>query len=65
MWTGARAAIGVVTECVDVNAAFGVGIIVTSDIPRDLGLGVFGVLFEVDGALHLGVSAEDSDWYTC
>ena len=65
VWASARAAVGVVTECVDVNAALGVGIIVAGDVPRDLGLGVFGVLLEVDDTLDLGVSTENGDWFPC
>ena len=60
MRTGAGAAVGVVTEGVDVHAALGVGI-VAGDVPGDgrgRGLGVLG---EGDGALDGGVTAENCD----
>ena len=58
--TGAGAAVGVVTEGVDVHAALGVGI-VAGDVPGDLGLGGLGGLLEGDGALDVGVTTDNSD----
>ena len=58
--TGAGAAVGVVTEGVDVHAALGVGI-VASDVPGDLGLGGLRGLLEGDGALDVGVTTDNSD----
>lgn len=58
--TGARAAVGVVTEGVDVHAALGVGI-VAGDVVCDGRLGAFGCLLEVDGSFDVGVSSEDGD----
>jgi hypothetical protein len=57
---GAGAAVGVVTESVDVHAALGVGV-VARDVPGDLGLGGLGGLLEGDGALDVGVTTDDSD----
>ena len=57
---GAGAAVGVVTEGVDVHAALGVGI-VAGDVPGDLGLGGLRGLLEGDGALDVGVTTDDSD----
>ena len=59
--TGAGAAVGVVTEGVDVHATLGVGV-VAGDVPGDLGLGALGSLVEGDGALDVGVTTDDSDW---
>jgi hypothetical protein len=58
---GAGAAVGVVTESVDVHAALGVGI-VARDVPGDLGVGGLGGLLKGDGALDVGVTTDDSDW---
>ena len=58
--TGAGAAVGVVTEGVDVHATLGVGV-VAGDVPGDLGLGGLGGLLEGDGALDVGVTTDDSD----
>ena len=58
--TGAGAAVGVVTEGVDVHAALSVGI-VAGDVPGDLGLGGLGGLLEGDGALDVGVTTDNSD----
>ena len=58
---GAGAAVGVVTEGVDVHAALGVGI-VAGDVPGDLGLGGLRGLLEGDGALDVGVTTDDSDY---
>lgn len=60
MRTGAGAAVGVVTESVDVHSALGVGI-VAGDVPGDLGVGGLGGLLEGDGALDVGVTTDDSD----
>lgn len=60
MRTGAGAAVGVVTESVDVHAALGVGI-VARDVPGDLSLSRLGGLLEGDGALDVGVATDDSD----
>lgn len=59
--TGAGAAVGVVTEGVDVHATLGVGV-VAADVPGDLGLGGLGGLVEGDGALDVGVTTDNSDW---
>lgn len=58
--TGAGAAVGVVTEGVDVHATLGVGV-VSGDVPGDLGLGGLGGLLEGDGALDVGVTTDNSD----
>jgi len=58
--TSARAAVGVVTEGVDVHATLGVGV-VAGDVPGDLGLGGLGGLLEGDGALDVGVTTDNSD----
>lgn len=59
--TGAGAAVGVVTEGVDVHATLGVGV-VAGDVPGDLGLGGLGGLLEGDGALDVGVTTDNSDY---
>ena len=61
MGTGRGAAVGVVTELVDMETALGVGI-VAGDVPGDGGGGVLVVLLEGDGARHLGVTTEDSNY---
>jgi hypothetical protein len=58
---GRGAAVGVVAEGVDVHAALGIGI-VAGDIPRYGGGGALVLLLEGDGALDVGVTAEDSDY---
>ena len=58
--TGAGAAVGVVTESVDVHATLSVGVI-AGDVPGDLGLGGLGGLLEGDGALDVGVTTDNSD----
>lgn len=55
------AAIGVVTEGVDVHATLGAGV-VAGDIPDDLGGGGLGLLLEGNLASDLGVTTEDSNW---
>lgn len=61
---GARAAIRVVSELVDVHAALGVGI-VAGDVPTDGCVGGFGGLLEGDGALDVGVTPENGDCNVC
>lgn len=61
MRTGRGAAVGVVTELVDVETTLGVGV-VAGDVPGDGGGGVLVVLLEGDGARHLGVTTEDSNY---
>lgn len=53
------ASVGVITEGVDVESSFGVGI-VTGDVPGDGGRGRLGLLLENDGAGDLGVTAENA-----
>lgn len=60
MGAGRGAAVGVVTEGVNVEATLGVGV-VASDIPGDLGGRRLSVLLEDDGAGDLGVTPEDSN----
>ena len=60
MRSGARAAVGVVTELVDVHAALGGGI-VARDVVGDGCWGGFGRLLEGDGSADFGVAAEDCD----
>lgn len=57
VWAGGGAAVGVVTELVDVHSALSVGI-VASDIPGDSGLGVLIGLLKGNGAGDLGITAE-------
>lgn len=59
--TGGGAAVGVVTELVDVHTTLGVGV-VAGDVPRDGGRGGFVGLLEGDSAGDLGVTTENSDW---
>lgn len=58
---GGSAAVGVVTEGVDVHATLGVGI-VAGDVPADGGLGTLRGLLKGDGAGDLGVSAKDGNY---
>ena len=60
MRASAGAAVGVVTEGVDVHAALGAGV-VARDVPGDGGGLAVGALLEGHGALDVGVSAEDGD----
>lgn len=53
------ASVGVITEGVDVESSFGVGI-VTSDVPGDGGGSRLGLLLEDDGAGDLGVTTENA-----
>ena len=57
MWASRGAAVGVVTELVDVHAALSVGI-VSGDVPGDGGLGVLVGLPKGNGAGDLGITAE-------
>jgi hypothetical protein len=61
--TGRGAAVGVVTEGVDVEAALGVGV-VAGEVPGDGGGSRLGRLLEHDRAGDLGVTTEDSDYRT-
>lgn len=60
MWAGARAAVGVVAELVDVHAAVGGGV-VAGDVIGDGRRGGFGRLLKGDGSADFGVTAEDCD----
>lgn len=60
MRTGGSAAVGVVTEGMDVESALGVGV-VAGDIPADGGGRRLRVLLEGNGTRDLGVSANDSN----
>lgn len=61
MGTSGGAAVGVVTELVDVEATLSVGV-VAGDVPGDAGRGTLVLLLEGDGARDLGVSADNSNW---
>lgn len=60
MRSGGGAAVGVVTEGVDVEASLGVGV-VASDVPGDLGRGGLVLLLEGNGTGDLGVTTDDSN----
>ena len=60
MRSRAGATVGVVTESMDVDAAFGVGV-VARDVPRDGRAIVLRGLLEGDGALDVGVTTDNSD----
>ena len=60
MWTSAGAAVGVVTELMDVHASVGIGVI-AADIPADGGGGGLGGLLEGHLAGDFGVSSDDSN----
>lgn len=62
MRAGTGAAVGVVTELVDVHAALGGGI-VAFDIVGDGGGAGLGRLFEGDGAADGGVTTEDCNCF--
>lgn len=64
MRTGGGAAVGVVTELVDVESTLGVGI-VAGDVPRDVGGSTLVSLLEGDGTGDLRVTAEDSHCSAC
>ena len=57
---GAGAAVGVVTELMNVEASLGVGVM-ASQVPADGGGGVLIGLLEGDLARDLGVSSEDGN----
>ena len=59
MRAGRSAAVGVVAKGVDVHATLGVGV-VAGDVPTDLGGSRLGILLEGDGALHVGVAADNA-----
>ncbi len=56
MWASGSAAVGIVTELVDVDATLSIGI-VASDVPCDGSWGGLGFLFEGNGAGDLGVTS--------
>jgi hypothetical protein len=59
--TSGGAAVGVVTELVDMDATLSVGV-VAGDIPGDGGGGGLVGLLKGDSAGDLGVTTENSDW---
>lgn len=59
--TGTGAAIGVVTELMDVEASLSIGV-VAAKIPADGGRGVFIGLLESHLAGDLGISSEDGNY---
>lgn len=61
MRAGGGAAIGVVTEGVDVHATLRVGV-VAGYVPRNGGRSRLGGLLEGDGSGDLGVTSDDSNW---
>jgi hypothetical protein len=61
---GGSAAIGVVTEGVNVHTTLSVGV-VTGNVPRDGGIGTLRGLLEGDGTGDLGVSTEDGNYKSC
>lgn len=61
MWASGGAAVGVVTELVNVDAALGVGV-VASEVPGDGGGGVLISLLEGDGAGDLGVTTDSCNY---
>ncbi len=60
MRSSAGAAVGVVTELMNVHASFGIGI-VAGEIPADGGGGGLRGLLEGHLATNFGVSSDDSD----
>jgi hypothetical protein len=56
---GGSAAVGVITEGVDVESSLGVGI-VTGDVPGDGSRSRLGLLLEDDGTGDLGVTTENA-----
>ena len=60
MRAGGGAAVGVVTEGVDVNATLSIGV-VAGDVPCDLRRGRLGGLLEGNGTGDLGVTTDDCD----
>lgn len=61
MGAGGGAAVGVVTELVDVDATLSIRI-VASDVPSNGGRGVLGFLLEGDGAGDLGVTSNGRNY---
>jgi hypothetical protein len=61
MWASGGAAVGVVTELVNVDSALGVGV-VASEVPGDGGGGVLISLLEGDGAGDLGVTTDGCNY---
>lgn len=61
MRTSRGAAIGVITELVNVEGTLGIGV-VALDVPGDGGGGTLAGLLEGHGAGDLGVTAENSNW---
>lgn len=61
MRTCGCAAVGVVTELMNVHATLSIGII-ASDVPCDGCGGVLGFLFECDGTGDLGVTSDACNW---
>jgi hypothetical protein len=61
---GGSAAIGVVTEGVNVHTTLSVGV-VAGDVPGDGGVSTFGGLLEGDGTGDLRVSTEDGNCKAC
>lgn len=61
MWAGGGAAVGVVTELVNVDAALGVGV-VAGEVPGDGGGGVLISLLEGDSAGDLGVTTDGCNY---
>jgi len=59
--TSGGAAVGVVTELMNVHATLSVGI-VTGDVPCDGGRGGLGFLLESDGTGDLGVTSDGCNW---
>jgi hypothetical protein len=64
MRSRARAPVRVISKRVDVHATLGIGV-VAADVPCDLGVGVLVGLLEGDGALDVGIPAEDGDYLVC
>lgn len=60
MRASGSAAVGVVTEGVNVHTTLGVGV-VAGDVPRDGGVSTLRGLLEGDGTGDLGVSTEDGN----
>lgn len=61
MGAGGGAAVGVITELVDVESTLGVGV-VAGDVPGDAGRGALIGLLEGDSTGDLRVTAEDSNY---
>lgn len=60
MWASAHAAVGVITELVNVHASLSVGI-VARDVVADSGWGRLVGLLECDGSLDGGITSKDSN----